>query len=174
MMKSGSMLCLNKFYPEKDLKIVDIGQQKDKIVIRMKSISRTCSCPKCNCTTNKYHGMYHRKVQDLPILGKRVQLEIASHEYECINDGCEVTSFAETFSGFLNTYSRMTERCADFICTLALETSCEGCARICHTLGIKVSGDTVIRLLLKRYDSFPTPEAGVLPDNLVEKYCKPL
>ena len=86
MMKSGSMLCLNKFYPEKDLKIVDIGQQKDKIVIRMKSISKTCSCPKCNCTTNKYHGMYHRKVQDLPILGKRVQLEIASHEYECIND----------------------------------------------------------------------------------------
>ena len=160
MMKSGSMLCLNKFYPEKDLKIVDIGQQKDKIVIRMKSISKTCSCPKCNCTTNKYHGMYHRKVQDLPILGKRVQLEIASHEYECINDSCEVTSFAETFSGFLNTYSRMTERCADFICTLALETSCEGCARICHTLGIKVSGDTVIRLLLKRYDSFPIPEAG--------------
>ena len=49
-MKSGSMLCLNKFYPEKDLKIVDIGQQKDKIVIRMKSISKTCSCPKCNCT----------------------------------------------------------------------------------------------------------------------------
>ena len=41
-----------------------------------------------------------------------------------------------------------------------METSCEGCARICHTLGIKVSGDTVIRLLLKRYDSFPIPEAG--------------
>ena len=55
MMKSGSMLCLNKFYPEKDLKIVDIGQQKDKIVIRMKSISTTCSCPKCNCTTNNAH-----------------------------------------------------------------------------------------------------------------------
>ena len=35
-----------------------------------------------------------------------------------------------------------------------------GCPPICHTLGIKVSGDTVIRLLLKRYDSFPTPEAG--------------
>ena len=104
--------------------------------------------------------MYHRKVQDLPILGKRVQLEISSHEYECINDDCEVTSFAETFRGFLNTYSRMTERCADFICTLALETSCEGCARICRKLGIKVSGDTVIRLLLKRYDSFPVPEAG--------------
>ena len=113
MMESGSKLCLDKFYPEKDLKIVDIRQQKDKIIIRMKSISKVYRCPKCSCTTNKYHGMYHRKVQDLPIWGKRVQLEISSHEYECINDDCEVTSFAETFSRFLNTYSRMTERCAD-------------------------------------------------------------
>lgn len=47
----------------------------------------------------------------------------------------------------------MTERCADFICSLALETSCEGCSRICKVLGIKISGDTVIRLLLKRYQA---------------------
>ena len=45
----------------------------------------------------------------------------------------------------------MTDRCADFICTLALETSCEGCARVCKQMGLKVSGDTVIRLLTKRY-----------------------
>ena len=54
----------------------------------------------------------------------------------------------------------MTERCVDFICTLALETSCEGCARVCRTLGIKTSGDTVIRLLLKRYESLPQPEVS--------------
>ena len=45
----------------------------------------------------------------------------------------------------------MTERCADFICTLAMETSCEGCSRICKAMNLKVSGDTVIRLLTKRY-----------------------
>ena len=56
---------------------------------------------------------------------KNVQLEICSHEYACLNDECEVISIAETFDGFLNNYSRMTERCVDFICTLALETSCE-------------------------------------------------
>lgn len=54
----------------------------------------------------------------------------------------------------------MTERCADIICTLAFETSCEGCARICRTPGIKISGDTVIRLLLKRYVSLPDPEVS--------------
>lgn len=108
------------------------GQQKDKLLIQMKSISTSCHCPKCNCTTDKYHGTYIRKVQDLPILRKNVQLEIRSHEYQCTNDECEVISIAETFDGFLNPYSRMTERYADFICTLAMETSCEGCARICR------------------------------------------
>ena len=160
MPNSNNTLCLDKFYPEKDLKITDIVQQKDKILIRMKSISKSCKCPKCNYFTDKYHGTYNRKVQDLPIFGRSVQLEICSHEYECVNDDCAVTSMAETFDGFLNTYSRMTERCADFICTLALETSCEGCARICRTLGIKTSGDTVIRLLLRRYESLPNPEVG--------------
>lgn len=48
---------------------------------------------------------------------------------------------------------RMTKRCADFICSLAIETSCEGCSRICKVLGIKINGDTVIRLLLKRYQA---------------------
>ena len=160
MAESNNTLCLDKFYPEKDLMITDIDQQSDKIIIQMKSTSSSCKCPKCNHITQKYHGTYTRKVQDLPILGKSVQLEICSHEYACLNDECEVISISETFDGFLNNYSRMTERCVDFICTLALETSCEGCARVCRTLGIKTSGDTVIRLLLKRYESLPQPEVS--------------
>ena len=42
----------------------------------MKSTSSSCKCPKCNRITQKYHGTYTRKVQDLPILGKNVQLKI--------------------------------------------------------------------------------------------------
>lgn len=45
----------------------------------------------------------------------------------------------------------MTKRCADFICTLAMETSCEGCSRICQAMNLKISGDSVIRLLTKRF-----------------------
>lgn len=94
MAKSNNTLCLDKFYPEKDLMITDIDQQSDKIIIQMKSTSSSCKCPKCNRITQKYHGTYTRKVQDLPILGKNVQLEICSHEYACLNDECEVVSIA--------------------------------------------------------------------------------
>ena len=74
MSGSSSTLCLDKFYQETYLKITEVDQQKDRILIRMKSISRSCKCPKCQCITEKYHGTYNRKVQDLPILGKSVRL----------------------------------------------------------------------------------------------------
>lgn len=54
----------------------------------------------------------------------------------------------------------MTDRCADFICTLVLETSCEGCARICRAMNLKTSGDSVIRLLVNRYSLQPEAECG--------------
>lgn len=47
----------------------------------------------------------------------------------------------------------MTERLYDFLCTLALETSCESATRISKNMNIKVSGDTIIKILLKKYDA---------------------
>ena len=44
MAESKNTLCLDKFYPEKDLMITDIDQQSDKIIIQMKSTSSSCKC----------------------------------------------------------------------------------------------------------------------------------
>lgn len=93
-------------------------------------------------------------------MGKNVKLEIKAREYNCTNEECDSSTITESFDGFLNTYSRLTERCADFICTLALETSCEGCSCICKALGINISGDSVIRLLIKRYGALEEPAVG--------------
>ncbi|MFW5670634.1 MAG: hypothetical protein ACOCM4_15675 [Acetivibrio ethanolgignens] len=60
----------------------------------------------------------------------------------------------------MNNYSYMTERLVDLMTTLALETSCESCARILKSMNIKTSGDTVIRTLIKRYEKQPEPECG--------------
>lgn len=144
-------LDLNSFFPEDLLQVTKTERTKETIHIYLKSKTQNCVCPKCGQSTEQYHGTYVRHVQDLSVLGKNVQLHIKAHEYQCTNTDCNARTIVENFNGFLNYYSRMTERCADFICSLALETSCEGCSRICKALGIKISGDTVIRLLLKRY-----------------------
>ena len=43
---------------------------------------------------------------------------------------------------------------------LAMETSCEGCAHICRAMNLQISGDSVIRLLTKRYRLQPVSECG--------------
>lgn len=97
-----------------------------------------------------YHGTYKRLVQDLPILGKSTSVILMAHEYECQNKACPAKTIVDQFDHFLGYYGRFTERCEDFIATLALETSCEGASRICKYLGIQIS-DTIIRMLKKRF-----------------------
>lgn len=141
---------LQGFYPT-ELEVANIYQTDKEIRIKMFAHSKSCTCPKCGTVSQHQHGTYERKVQDLPILGKSTWLLVNTYEYQCDNPDCDVMTFVGTINGFLSYYNRMTDRCADFICTLALETSCEGCSRICKSMNLKTSGNSVIRLLTKRY-----------------------
>ena len=159
MSNATNSLSMSQFYPE-NLPIQSICDSEDVINIILRSTTKTCSCPICKEETSKLHATHHRKVQDLPIYGKRTMLDINLYEFDCVNSDCSVTSFTETFDGFLNNYSTMTERLVDLMITLALETSCEGGARILKSMNVKISGDTVIRTLIKRYEKQETPTCG--------------
>lgn len=154
-----SNLDLQSFYPA-DLEIQKVEEEDDQITIHMHSRSNSCICHKCGSLLDKRHGSHHRKVQDLPILGKRVILDMQIYDYECSSDVCGSFAATETFDGFLRHKSRMTERLEDFVCLLALDTSCEASARILRNMKVKISGDTVIRLLLKRYSEQPPEKCG--------------
>ena len=145
---------IQHLYPE-ELKIVDIEETEEKYIVRMKSISRSCVCSACGTESTHVHGTYQRHVQDLPILGKGVELQIRAKEYWCDNPLCSVTTLAETYGNFIGYYGRMTDRLETFICTLALETNCEGCARICKAMNIRTSGDSIIRMILRKYAEQP-------------------
>lgn len=158
-MSITSSLDLQSFYPD-ELRILDVEETKEEIIIHMHSVSTTCKCYKCGSELSVHHGSHHRTVQDLPILGKRVKLDCQIYDYQC---SCgEKGEFAptETFDGFLSYNSRMTDRLEDFLCTLAIETSCNASARIMKAMNVKVSRDTIIRLLIKRYSEQPVPVAG--------------
>ena len=134
----NSSIDLQNFFPSKQLKITNILEDEKLIKINLKSQTKNCICPKCNTLSNKYHGTYIRKVQDLPILGKQVLLEINSYEYKCENEECSNKTMAKSFNGFISYYSRMTERLSDFLCTLALETSYKVASCIAKGMNIKV------------------------------------
>lgn len=117
---------LEDFFPSDSPQITEVKEERSLLRVHMRSVTKARKCPACQQISSKYHGTYTRKVQDLPILGKQVCLKITAHEYNCENPSCNIT-------------------------TLALETNCEGCARICKEMGIHSNDDSVIRLLTKRF-----------------------
>ena len=147
-MRKKSSIDLQSFYPE-SLQIIKTEETSEQIKITIKSSKHSHDCPKCGKEAEKYHAVYMRKVQDLPIFQKNVILRIKAYKYDCENENCEVLSFAEYYDDFIGKSDRMTDRLENFIRTLALETNCEGAAVICKKLGIHTSGDTIIRMLRK-------------------------
>ena len=147
-MKTLSTIKLDGFYPE-SLKINNVIESINQITIGLKSQKHSHTCRKCGEEMESYHGTYIRTVQDLPILGKKVILKITAYDYYCKNIECSVTSFTEDFEGFIGKSERMTCRCEELIKAIAYETSCEGASVICGKIGLKISGDTIIRMVKK-------------------------
>jgi len=139
------------FYPE-SVQIIKIEEESKQIKITMKSRKHSHKCPECGHNAEVYHAVYIRTVQDLPIFQKNVILEIKAYDYYCENKECTRVSFGEDYNGFIGRSDRMTERLESFIRTLALETNCDGAAAICTELGIRTSGDTIIRILRQLAD----------------------
>ena len=116
----------------------------------IKSQTHTQTCPACKQECNEYHSTYRRKIQDLPILGKTVYIHLTAYRYYCHNSECKQKIFCETINDFFGFKKRMTGRLEDFVIALALNTSCEGASRVCQLIGITISGDTLIRMIIKK------------------------
>ena len=150
-MPTEGQLNLEMFYP-KTIKIISNNIKESTVKLNMKSITSHAVCPLCHQISSHYHSTYHRTIQDLPLLGYNVELDITAYRYYCENSECGQKVFAEELEGFTGTYRRKTERLEQLILSIAMNTSCEGCSRICHEMGIRVSGDSVIRLLTTTYE----------------------
>lgn len=146
-------LDLNNFYPTDIFKIVTVREKTDFLIIELKSITTSNTCPTCKCLSNKPHGTYNRKVQDLPILNKGVILYINAREYKCLNENCVRKTFVESYHGFIDSYSRMTNRLTLFLMKLSLQTSCESASKVAKSLGIRTSPDTLINILISTFNS---------------------
>jgi len=150
---------LDGLYP-KSLKITNVTEEDQQIIIELKSQKHSHKCGKCGRKMTSYHSTCRRTVQDLPILGKKVLLKISAYEYYCKNEGCGIKSFREDYGEFIGKGKRMTNRCEEMVKILAIETSCEGAANICGKMGITVSGDTIIGMLKKEVKKINIDEKG--------------
>lgn len=128
--------------------IKDIKVEENKNLIYIKSRAENCKCPKCKDISNKKHSTYTRRIQDTPIHNTETWCIITAYEFECTNENCEITTFNEELS-FARKNKVMTDALIQFVLSISIFMSSSATSLILSFLGVKISADTVDRIIQK-------------------------
>ncbi len=119
------------------------------LTLYVSSSSNEANCPYCSHQSDKVHSRYTRTLCDLPAFGKTVQLCFHARKFFCLNAGCKKKTFAEQPGNEIFRYRRRTRRCEVCVHRHGLAMSSPQCSMLLKSMGIKVSGATVLRDLHK-------------------------
>ena len=134
--------------PDKRLRCVSHEEAAGIIIIHAESAGREAKCPYCGEVSVRVHSRYQRKLQDLPIQGKKVRLVIENKKYFCGNKDCGHRTFAESFA-FFEPKATKTKRLQEEILRVSLTQSSISAARYLSNSVADVSKSTICGLLKK-------------------------
>lgn len=119
---------------------------EEELFFILKIESKQAVCPKCSQLSDKAHSRYTRCFKDLPISGLAVRIQLISRKWFCIYQDCSVKVFTERYS-WMQPYARMTNRLDEAIRKIGFSTNCLTAEKVCHSLGIPLSHNTILRKL---------------------------
>jgi transposase len=128
--------------------------EEAKIENEIINISVTCTnqravCPHCQTVSERIHSYYPRHPADVPFAGDNVHLYIAVPRFFCDNGVCQARTFADRMSALIEPYAHRTNRLAEQQQHVAFALGGEAGERLLAVIGMKVSSDTLIRLIRK-------------------------
>ena len=134
---------------------VDMSAERVTVVIR--ASANSCSCPLCGAVAFRVHSRYTRRLGDLPIAGHRTELILRTRRFFCDAGNCPRRIFAERFDGVVERRSRRTSRLDEVVHCLAIALGGRPAAALSRRLNVRVSNDTLLRMVRRRGAAEFTP-----------------
>ncbi len=130
----------------------------DGITIRAVSDAPGARCPICGEPADRVHSRVTRTLADLPWAGVVVRVQIRVRKFFCDNPTCPRRIFTERLTGMTRVSARRTDRQQDALLDFAVALGGEAGARLAAKRGMRVSPDTLLRLLRRVPEiARPTP-----------------
>lgn len=132
--------------------IVDgVSIETDLVLVRVRSPVAAGRCPDCGATSQRIQSRYWRRAKDLPLSGRRVELQVLVRRFRCDGVLCGRQIFAERFNtGVLAVRSRRTERLDHIVQHLGLALGGRPGASLAARMMLPVSNDTLLRVVRRR------------------------
>lgn len=109
----------------------------------------TSGCPLCSQQSSSVHSHYQRTVSDVPCGGRQVRLALTVRRFYCRNSACQRKVFTERLPSFVEPWARMTIRLCQALEAIGLATCGKGGARLAARLGMPISRQTMLRLIME-------------------------
>ncbi|MFE9207286.1 ISL3 family transposase [Micromonospora sp. NPDC007230] len=124
--------------------------------IRARSTRMAGCCPGCGQLTRRVHRRYQRRLDDVVVGGRQVELLLQVRLFVCQQPDCTVTRFAEQIDDLTYRYGRRTRAAQHVLQALGLALAGRPAARLAASLGIHAGRNTLLRLVR----AMPERQAG--------------
>jgi transposase len=104
-------------------------------------------CPACHVRSSHRHGHYWRKLQDLPIHGSEVTVNVRLTRWRCGNSQCRRKTYADQVCPLAPSHARRTRRVASLVQMIGHGAGGLPGQRLLQRLSMPVSDDTILRQL---------------------------
>jgi transposase len=131
--------------------VVSTVCEESRTIITVRSTASVSACPSCGAVSRRVHSRYQRRVADLPLAGRSVQLLVVARRFRCDGVLCRRQIFTERFAdGILAPSARRTARLDCIVHHLGLALGGRPAASFARRLMLPVSNDTLLRIVRRR------------------------
>ncbi len=122
-----------------------------RIGMTVRATAAAACCPDCGACSRRVQSRYSRQAADLPIAGRRVDLNVVVRSFWCDGVLCGRRIFAERFGhAVLAPWARRTGRIEEIVHHFGLALGGRPAASIAQRLMLPVSNDTLLRVVRRR------------------------
>jgi transposase len=155
----GEELLLMLFPHLGGLRVEQVEDAGDAVVIRARCRAAQARCPACGAVSSRVHARYARVVADGAAGGRPVLIALSVRRFRCPEPSCPKATFAEQAEGLSVRYRRRSVPLLAMLAGFGLELAGRAAARLAGTLGIVVHSSTVLRLVM----ALPDPPVTAAP-----------
>ena len=130
--------------------VENVAIDAERVVVAIRASAASCPCPLCGAAARRVHSRYLRRLVDLPVGGRRTELVLRARRFFCDASGCQRRVFAERFEGAVGRHARRTARLDDVVHCLAIALGGRPAATLSRRLNVRVSNDTLLRIVRRR------------------------
>ena len=155
----GEELLFMLFPHLRGLRVGQVEDTGDAVVIRASCRAAQAACPLCGAVSARVHGGYGRVVADGAAGGRPVLIALSVRRFRCPEPSCPRATFAEQAEGVSARYRRRSVPLLAMLADFGLELAGRAGARLAGALGVPVHSSTVLRLVM----ALPDPPLAAAP-----------